>query len=643
MDLRDNISKIEKLIYSENKKEGNDASAKNSVEFVPSSGHPAERKEKILDCLNPSFASTSDRSFLDFIEKSTYTEKECFRRKRKRVLFDDEKFLTSENNKEPLISSLVSTSILNETVSILPPDDEIFEVLKIFLLICETNYFYVHPRTIGSDLTAYLKSIKKKDKEYQRENWIFLVILLGMLSIAPGYSYIAWNQDFTSKYADDGNIIQDPGYKYYKASLPFVGALINDKSIESMQALLLIGTYMTTKKYDAFTDMGDYGYLYLYIASEIAIANKLHLIDTFNNKSEDIQEYYKRLWWSVYTLERRNGMILGKQSIIEESDISVGFPEDNVQLRSFLDETSNYLNQRVNIKFTFFLSKISKVLYKSPGKKSDGNNLSIDSGSIKELFAELEKIKSDIPHDANIDNLDPNDHFYRANVHLILFYYLAKIYIGKPFLLFKVDFSGTSEELDVNKKTFVDYLASSCVDAAFSTIQILSVLVKWSKLAIFSSTDLNFCNMSLFVTIAFLRVDRSASTRSFFKSGLRILKILSRGSQSAKVTLLRLQKFESLLSDIKASEERLEFSGSINENTYFEELPDNINLYSAMFSLEGGMYSMQLPGKIQTDSQEKKKSPDYKGIFDDLVIPDNLQEYDTRDWSKYINFNQFDC
>ena len=78
--------------------------------------------------------------------------------------------------------------------------------------------------------------------------------------------------------------------------------------------------------------------------------------------------------------------------------------------------------------------------------------------------------------------------------------------------------------------------------------ELLSVLEKNSKLGQFSFTDLNFCNISLFVILVYLNIDKSDNTLLFLLKGLGILRTLSRGSATAKLSLNKLQKFIDLVS-----------------------------------------------------------------------------------------------
>lgn len=371
--------------------------------------------------------------------------------------------------------------------------------------------------------------------------------MFGVLAISSGYEYIGEGRSLPSV-TNSMLGLDDPGKVFYKASLPFVGLLLKSNSIHCVQALLLLGLFLTTNANTNTNSTIHHGYLYVYLSVEKAIINKLHITDP---KMDPLtREFQSRLWWSCYCLERRYGINLGKSEIIKREEITAQFPQDCLFLNK-TDGSSNYLNQRASIELTFIFCKISGLIYdrhQTSGK--DEGYVSLDFKIIKDLLAELEEwsVKySTIVGDVNI--LGPNSSLYRAHIYLSLNYLLAKLYVGKPFLLYKIENYRSTPELETTENNVIEYLTSICVDSAFRIINLLCTLNKYSKLGIYSSTDLNFCNLSLFVIVLLLKIDKSNSTMLFLKKGLTILKILSMGCASARVTFSRLFKLEILLSN----------------------------------------------------------------------------------------------
>ncbi|KAK6457824.1 putative proline-induction transcriptional activator [Scheffersomyces xylosifermentans] len=520
-------------------------------------------QSKTIENFRQSYVSTTDQSFLDFIEKSNGPSKGV-------PLISASSCETFNVTLGYKLNEMLNASVI-QALAILPSEEKILKFIQIYLNICETNYFYACHIEMYEKLKLFNRARENNDMEYFQREWSFLLIVLAMLSIASGFEYMGEMSPIPSRQLE-----VNPGFCFYLAAMPFVGFSLESKSIESIQALLVLGVFMTTNKSDSF-QISDSGYSLMNVALDMAIYNKLYSKETFKHAAVARAEKMKRLWWSCYTLERRHGINLGRPEMIRPEEITVGLPEYCAELRKNTGAT-NYLNQRVIVRLNMVFIKLTKLEFTKSSQNSKG--VSIDTKMIKELAQEVENCRSSFPEYAYIENLDPSDDLYRGNIHLHLNYFLAKIYIGKPFLLYKVENQGKLPE-NSYETSFVDHLTSICVDAAFCSIELLTVLEKNSKLGLFSFTDINFCNISLFVILVYLRVDKSDTTLLFLKKGLDILKTISRGSSTAKVSLEKLAKFNQLVSVVDKSFE----SESVPYNIVnveangmtFPELPSDID------------------------------------------------------------------
>ncbi|KAK6872122.1 putative transcriptional regulatory protein [Candida tropicalis] len=483
-----------------------------------------------LNHFDRAFVSTTDQSFIQFIEQNTQDPGQ-------RCMIPACVFSKSNDDLRRNLQLLVTDSI-----RLLPSDDQVRKLISIYLNICETNYFYVQHSRFYKEVDDFLERKSLGDLEYLTTNWSTLALLLIMLAISSGFEFIADNSEMPKVTPNT-----TPGLVYYYSALPFTGFLLDLKALESIQALIMFGVFMTTNKLENF-QLIDGGYMFMNLALEIAVANKLHLKETYKNHSKVDQEVYKRLWWTCYTMERRHGINIGKAESISPEDITVDFPEDMPEFYNSLGY-SNHLSQISTIQINFIYRDIMQSFYSTTKSKKD-TKVSIDPKLIRKLVEDLEECKLNFPDYAKIDNLDPNAPRYRGCIHLNQFYYLAKIYIGKPFLLYKVENYKRLNENNGYESAFVDHLSSICIDAAFCCVELLSELQKYNKLGLFSCTDINVCNIALFAILVFLKIDRSETTLLFLRKGLSILKIMSDGSASAKSALQKLQKLDKLVSDL---------------------------------------------------------------------------------------------
>ena len=128
---------------------------------------------------------------------------------------------------------------------------------------------------------------------------------------------------------------------------------------------------------------------------------------------------------------------------------------------------------------------------------------------------DLEECKLNFPNYTKIDNLDPSSTRYRACIHLNLTYYLAK-FIGKPFLLYKVENYKRLNENNGYESAFVDHLSSICIDAAFCSVELLSNyknITNWDYFHVLTlmSVTLPYCHFGV------LKIDRSETTLLFLR------------------------------------------------------------------------------------------------------------------------------
>lgn len=456
----------------------------------------------------------------------------------------DQSFITFMNSELPMDDyyhrvEKVSKNLLYDSIALLPSLERMKKLAHVFFDVCETNFFYLHPRKFFEEIDDLYINIT--NMTYVNENWEFLVHVLGVLSIAVNYEYI--KDDVLLLSTSEDYIWDDPGYKYFLQMLHFVGLCMYNNSLESIKTFQLMGVYMTTKRVDVLSRCVDHGYRCLNIAVEIAINNKFHLENSYIHKPKSDQEFIKRLWWSCYTLERRLAFNLGKPELIKPSNITVSLPLADPSL-NHMDGTSNSANQTAVIEIIKIFGEISAMMYCS----NEETSVTVQTKTVRNISLKLDKWQEKVNNSRKSQTqVELQQLKYRANKHLDLFYYLGKIYLGKPFLLYQLENHNAIDlKTDTPQNTFIHYMTSICVDSAFNIFDILTQMKDDNKLGVYSSTDLNFCNLGLFVTVVFLKIDSSPSVITFLKKGLSILKELSKGSSSAKVNRSMFSKFDNL-------------------------------------------------------------------------------------------------
>lgn len=490
----------------------------------------------------------------------------------------------------------VSQDTLLSAVGALPPDEVIRRLCDAFFLLCGTNHHYINHRSFVLDLEEFLEAKKRWKLDELGRLWKFVMILLGVLANACGFEYLVRERTLPSVTPSMVGL-EDPGLKYYRACVPFIGDIIASHDLKSAQALLLLGLFLTTVEtsetsMSASMPSSQCGYLYFRTAVEISITIRLHLIlkvDTVLDESN------LRFWWSCYCLERRYGVSMGKKAVIDRANITSRLPSDTPELR-IMNGLTNYTLQRSLVELMFIIDRISSVLCPAPLLAGDERYIGLDFAEIRKFLNDLEQWRSLSPASLQPHEYDPADFLYRPYMHLILHYFLAKLYLGKPFLLFRVESINQKKTLGANEDAFISHLMAVGVDAAVNMIDILLLLESSQKLGLYSSTDLTYCNLSLFVIAVAMKIDRSAKMLSYLKKGLGLLKTMSRGCAAARVayrSCLRLEQyyFEETRQDtlsVDPREVNLEELDTSNYHglQFFQESIDSFKLPKSIAELE---------------------------------------------------------
>lgn len=162
--LQNNVDLIERSIYSNSGRLKGSNDSKNQI-IIPEQekrkGREKNSELKLRKDLSTSFVSTADSSFLKFLQNSQHSRD-----------FNDH-FKEQEQFKE-----LISDEMIEKAISYLPSDLETFHLVEVFLKVCETNYFYVHPRNFLRLLEIYLHEKSQKNMFYLKQNWFFFDYLV---------------------------------------------------------------------------------------------------------------------------------------------------------------------------------------------------------------------------------------------------------------------------------------------------------------------------------------------------------------------------------------------------------------------------------------------------------------------------------
>ncbi|KAK9762899.1 hypothetical protein K7432_010899 [Basidiobolus ranarum] len=138
----------------------------------------------------------------------------------------------------------------------------------------------------------------------------------------------------TARYVKPGNVDSKPTFStgdyFANRAKSLMGQYCNDHNVSNVQALFLLALHAYGSGH------GSGGWLYSGMATRMAQEIGMNRVD---EKSTDIdlsqglswteKETRRRIWWSLYALERIISIGTGRQTVIDENDCEVALPSDD--------------------------------------------------------------------------------------------------------------------------------------------------------------------------------------------------------------------------------------------------------------------------------------------------------------------------
>lgn len=126
-------------------------------------------------------------------------------------------------------------------------------------------------------------------------------IIFATLAIGTQFAYLESLVEGTENPTEKGAgaFSEDAvGILFYQQACRLLPDVITVSSLESVQAVLLLGIYTLP------VDASGLAYIYLNLALKLAIQNGMHRKYPVENRDVRIVETRNRVWWSVYTIEK---------------------------------------------------------------------------------------------------------------------------------------------------------------------------------------------------------------------------------------------------------------------------------------------------------------------------------------------------
>ncbi|EHK41952.1 hypothetical protein TRIATDRAFT_29615 [Trichoderma atroviride IMI 206040] len=432
---------------------------------------------------------------------------------------------------------LQSNSEILGSLSLLPPRPIADFLVYSFFKHAQTNYFFVEQEWLRAKLNlAYENpgSFSRRDNPTEKGTGAFTEDAVGIL--------------------------------FYQQACRLLPDVITVSSLESVQAVLLLGIYTLP------VDASGLAYIYLNLALKLAIQNGMHRKYPVENRDVRIVETRNRVWWSVYTIEKRVGIFHGRPTSISSTDVDADYPIHLPELWSSTTPTDT-----AHLLATFELNqKLSRMsqeitILRSLPKHDVPEGLKRLLG----LHRELKGWWESLPNDIFCKEFTSQSTLSRQHMHLHLEYCLVRMFVGRVFIFPEAGFKdGSSPATSANgpssaslsRKGTRSTLVADCTEAALSIIDTCRSLRNSIGLARASYTEFSSCRAALLVITTQCLSQKTYMFRQALRDGLSMLKEMSTGSQSAHSEMSLIEAFEQAIANMNAQE--LTATSIVSESEY---------------------------------------------------------------------------
>ncbi|RFN48129.1 hypothetical protein FIE12Z_7580 [Fusarium flagelliforme] len=417
-----------------------------------------------------------------------------------------------------------------EAVSLFPAAPSALVLIRVFFEFAQANYFYVDEEILRQRLAqfySYNRQVGDEDKP-----WMSVALMMFALGIQFSKHYQSSAHSSCRELMRDAHDIcktmdDTAALTLYENARRLIPDILSANCIESVQAFLLFGLYTLP------TDPAGLSLTYFGLAIRLATQLKLHHRNT-QSVSPREYEVQKRVWWTVYALERRICILHGRPISISRADIDVDTPVDMEDLQP-KERINTFQNSMAMLKLTIFMEDV---------RDATGHKMR-KAQAIRNILLLRERIHSyweSLAEQTFCRDMTPGKPLFLHNVHLALNYYLLHVLLGRELMVhgpnIDKNFTSNAEWAKLRKE-----IASASIDSAVAIIDLCQMLRRHNCLSELSYTEFGSCYTSVLTLITRCGSDSNDKLRDFCEKGIEIIRDISGVSTTngEKYTMERLE------------------------------------------------------------------------------------------------------
>ncbi|KAH8691044.1 fungal-specific transcription factor domain-containing protein [Phaeosphaeriaceae sp. PMI808] len=308
-----------------------------------------------------------------------------------------------------------------------------------------------------------------------------------------------------------------PGFEYFKCALQLLPDIYEEPSILFVETLALVGYF--------FQNMNrrDAAFLHIGTALRMAISLGLHQEVSLPGIDEITKERRRRVWWSIYSLDRILCVKSGNPITIQDEDIGALLP-------SRLPHEPEYCPAVVlkhYTKLSIVLGQIMTGIYRRAPKT--GPRL---VSSVQSIIMALSKWHDDLPVELRFDPTQPS--ISRESVSTLLHYYQCINMTARPLLFHVVQkrLQGGPAQKEKDWKTDLTpttiKVIELCVSAAQDCINMMTIAAQRNLVATYGYMDSEHA-FSATIVLVMVCVAFPTNTQNMLAmdAGLELLRTIS--------------------------------------------------------------------------------------------------------------------
>ncbi|CAO2651315.1 Nn.00g096120.m01.CDS01 [Neocucurbitaria sp. VM-36] len=277
-------------------------------------------------------------------------------------------------------------------------------------------------------------------------------------------------------------------------------------------------------------------------AMRIALAQGMHTDMPVENLGQPLVQRCRKIWWTVYILDRQMTALMGLPQSIRDEDISC-------QLPSFNGSVQREAALNMQIKLARIYAEITRTVYGTKGRLRKKFVISIKT-VLDDLVSLAEELRQSFP-------LHSDERFggiSRMPAHLHLLYYQAIVVVTRPLLFccLKKIFESPREVQPLISSRKMRSLLHMSLEASQKILNILESLHDQGLLETFLPWDLDSLFVSTMVLILTRFVDFSLmdNQSSYLDKAYSFLEtMISSGNRIAAFRNIELRKLDEMLTE----------------------------------------------------------------------------------------------